>query len=322
MSASTAAMRVVVVAVLAAFVPISQAQTYPNRPVNMVIPLAAGDAGDIAGRAMAEVLSKNLKMSIVAINRPGAGGVIATESVVKAPRDGYTLLFTQNPSLTYRPVMEPQTVSYDAIKDLTPLGITSRSPLMLTVRAEAPYRTLKELVDFAKAKSGQVRLGTPGVGSAAEFAIYLINGLTNAGFTPVPFNGASPAVTALRGEHIDGVVSTLGSLSAHVKSGSLRGLTISDKFPELPVPTMQDLGYQQSMFGVWFAFLAPADIPAEVVKILVPAIQAAAESPALVERLALLGIVQGYAPPEKLTAAIREEYRAVKELATKAGLIK
>ncbi len=322
MSASIVAMRVVVVVVLAAIVPISQAQTYPNRPVNMVIPLAAGDAGDIAGRAMGDGLSKILKTSIVVINRPGASGVIATESVVRAPRDGYTLLFAPNPAVTYRPVMEPQIVPYDPIKDLTPLGITSRSPLMLTVRGEAPYRTFKDLLDFAKTRPGQLRLGTPGVGSAAEFAIYLINGLADAGFTPVAFNGATPAVTALRGEHVDGVVSTLGSLSAHVKNGSLRGLLISDKFPDLTVPTMQDLGYKQSMFSVWFAFFAPADIPADVVKILVPAIQAAAASPAIVERLALLGIVQGYAPPEKLTATIREESQTIKELATKAGLIK
>jgi tripartite-type tricarboxylate transporter receptor subunit TctC len=322
MCTSTAVMRAVIAALVVASVPISQAQTYPNRPVNMVIPLAAGDAGDIAGRAIGEAMAKILKTSVIVINRPGAGGVIGTDSVVKAPRDGYTLLFTQNPSLTYRPVMEPKTVSYDAIKDLTPLGMTSRSPLMLTVRGEAPYRTFKELVDFAKAKPAQVRLGNPGVGSAAEFAIYLINGLAGVQFTAVPFNGATPAVTALRGEHIDGVISTLGSLSAHVKNGSLRGLMISDKVSDLTVPTMQELGYPQSMFAVWFAFMAPADIPADVVKILVPAIEAAAKSPEIAERLSSLGILQVYAPPERLTATIREEYREIKALAIKAGLIK
>jgi tripartite-type tricarboxylate transporter receptor subunit TctC len=306
---------------LTSIVPGASAQTYPNRPINIVIPLAAGDAGDLAGRAMGDVLGRTLKTTVVAINRPGASGVIATDSVVKAPRDGYTLLFTPNPSLTYRPVMEPQTVPYDPIKDLTPLAITSRSPLMLTVRAEAPFRTLKDLVEFAKARP--VRLGTPGVASAAEFAIHLINSLTGAGFTPVPFNGATPAVTALRGEHVDGVVSTVGSLSSHIKSGVLRGLMISDKFPDLPaVPTMQELGFPQGMFSVWFAFFAPADVPADVVKILVPAIRSTAESKEVVERLALLGIVQSYTAPERLTDTIREEHQALKALAIKAGLIK
>ncbi len=323
MSTHTVAIRMAVAGLLILFVPLVHAQNYPNRPITIVIPLAASDAGDIAGRAIGEALSKILKTAIIVINRPGAGGVIATDSVVKAPRDGYTLLFAQNPALTYRPVMEAQTVPYDAIKDLTPLGITSRSPLVLAVRGDASHRSFKELVDLAKTKRGQLRLGTPGVASAADFAIHLINGLTGAEFTSVPFNGATPAVTALRGEHIDGVVSTLGSMSAHFKNGTLRALMISDKFPDLPtVPTLQELGYPQSMFGVWFAFLGPADMPAEVVRILVPAIEAAARSPELADRLSPLGIVQAYASPERLTATIREEYRDVKVLAVKAGLIK
>jgi tripartite-type tricarboxylate transporter receptor subunit TctC len=321
MSTSTIGVGFAALGLFAAFIPSAAAQTYPNRPINIVIPLAAGDAGDVAGRAIGDVLARSLKTSIVVINRPGASGVIATDSVAKGPRDGYTLLFTPNPSLTYRPVMEPQTVPYDPIKDLTPLGITSRSPLMLTVRAEASYRNFRELVEFAKTRP--VRLGTPGVASAAEFAIYLINSVAGAGFTPVPFNGATPAVTALRGEHVDGVVSTVGSLSAHIKSGVLRGLLISDKFADLPaVPTMQELGFSQGMFSVWFAFLAPADIPADVARMLVPALRVAAESREVVERLALLGIVQSYTAPERMHDVIREEQQALKTIALKAGLIK
>jgi tripartite-type tricarboxylate transporter receptor subunit TctC len=321
MDASMLVKVVVAMGFVAAFVPHAHAQTYPNRPISIVIPLAAGDAGDLAGRAMGDVLGRILKTSVVTINRPGASGVIATDSVAKGPRDGYTLLFTPNPSVTYRPVLEPQTVPYDPIRDLTPLGITSRSPLMLTVRAEASYRTFRELVEFAKTRP--VRLGTPGVASAAEFAIHLINSVAGAGFTPVPFNGATPAVTALRGEHVDGVVSTVGSLSAHVRGGALRGLLISEKVSDLPaVPTMQELGFSQGMFSVWFAFFAAADIPADVVRMLVPALRAAADSKEVVERLALLGIVQAYTPPERIHDTIREEHQALKTLATRAGLIK
>jgi tripartite-type tricarboxylate transporter receptor subunit TctC len=300
---------------LAGFAPLLQAQTYPNRPITVVVPLAAGDSGDIAARAVGEELSKILKAAVVTANRPGAGGALAAETVAKAAPDGYTILFTQNSSLTYRPVMEPQTVPYDPLKDLTPLGLTSRSPMVLAVRREAPYRTFKELVEFAKVQRGQVRLGTPGSGSAADFSINLMNALTDAGLVSVPFNGASPAVNALRGEHIEGVVLTLGVLLGHIKSGALRGLTASDKMPELPeVPTMQELGYPQGIFGVWFAFLAPSGTSPEVVRALVPAIRSASQAPDIGAKLSALGIVEEYASPESVTIRIREEQQALRSL--------
>jgi tripartite-type tricarboxylate transporter receptor subunit TctC len=217
--------------------------------------------------------------------------------------------------------MEPQSVPYDPVKDLTPLGLTSRSPMVLAVRQGAPYRTLNELINFAKSRQGQVRLGTPGAGSVADFCIHLINALTDAGLVSVPFNGASPAVTSLRGEHIEGVVLTSGVLAGHIKSGALRALTISDKAAEFPeIPTMQELGYPQGIFGVWFAFLAPAGIPVDVTRLLVPAIQSAVESPGIAARLLPLGILQEYGPPEKLIARIREENQALQSLAKKAAL--
>ena len=300
---------------LMAFASLLQAQTYPHRPITVVVPLAAGDTGDIAARAIGEELSRLLKGPVLIVNRPGAGGALAAETVVKAAPDGYTLLFTQNSSLTYRPVMEPQTVPYDPIKDLSPLGLTSRSPMVLAVRREAPYRTFDELVEFAKAKRSDVRLGTPGSGSVADFCIQRMNALTDAGFVSVPFNGASPSVNALRGEHIEGVVSTLGVLLGHMKSGVLRGLAISDKLDALTeVPTMQELGYPQGIFGVWFAFLAPSESAPEAMRTLVPAIRTASQAPAVSAKLLPLGIVQEYAPPESVTARIREEQQALRSL--------
>jgi tripartite-type tricarboxylate transporter receptor subunit TctC len=307
---------------LMAFAPLLEAQTYPNRAITVVVPLAAGDTGDIAARAIGEELSKILKTPVVTVNRPGAGGVVGAEAVTKATPDGYTILFTQNASLTYRPVMEPQTIPYDPVKNLTPLGLTSRSPLVLAVRREAPYHTFNELVEFAKARQGQVRLGTPGSGSAADFCINLMNALTDAGLISVPFSGASPSVNALRGEHIEGVVSTLGVLLGHVQSGALRGLAISDKVQELPdVPTLQELGYPQGLFSVWFAFLAPSGTSSEVIEALVPAIRTASQAPAIGAKLSPLGIVQEYAAPESVTSRIREEQQALRSL-LKSGVSK
>ena len=217
------------------------AQSYPNQPINLVIPLAPGDATDIAGRTMGEELSKLLKVPIVVVNRPGAGGTLGTDSVVKAKKDGYTLLFTNNASLIYNRVLTPESVSYDLFKDLTPLGLATRTPILLAVRQDAPYKNFGEMVDFAKKNPGKVHFGGR-AGSVGHFTVEIINSLTGADLIMVPFKGAAPGITALLGGHVEGVVLALGALSSHVKGGALRGIVISSKFPEFadiadPEPT-------------------------------------------------------------------------------------
>jgi tripartite-type tricarboxylate transporter receptor subunit TctC len=191
------------------------------------------------------------------------------------------------------------------------------------VRSDAPYRTFKELVDFGKKNPGAVRIGTPGAGSLADFCIEVIKGVTEAELSSTPFKGGSPAVAALRGAHIEGVLLALGALASHIKGGTVRALVVSNKFPEFPdIPTMTGLGYRQDMFGIWFAFFAPAGVPAEVTKTLVPAIEQAVRSPQIAAKLLPIGIVQDYAPPDKLAAEMRAEYRAIEAIAKSSGLIK
>jgi tripartite-type tricarboxylate transporter receptor subunit TctC len=175
------------------------AQTYPTGPINLVIPLAAGDATDIAARAIADELARELKTPVVPVNRPGAGGALGTDIVVKSAKDGYSIVLTNNAALVFRSIMDPKSASYDPFKDLTPLGLAMRSPTVFAVGAEVPFKNFKEMVAYAKANPGKVRLGTAGVGSVGEFCIQTINALTGAGVVPVPFTGAAPAVTAMRG---------------------------------------------------------------------------------------------------------------------------
>jgi len=306
-----------------AVLPTVQAQSYPSRAITLVVGAAPGDAADIASRVMAEELAKYLKTPVVAVNRPGAGGLLAADSVAKGQKDGYTILFANNSAITYWPVFEPKTMPYDPNKDLVPLGLASRTPLALAVRSDAPYRTFKDLVDFAKKNPGSVRIGTPGAGSLADFCIEVIKGATDAQFTATAFKGGAPAVTALRGGHIEAVLLALGALGTHIKSGTVRALVVSNKFPEFPdIPTMPELGYRQNIFGIWFAFFAPSGVPVEVTKVLAPAIQAAVEAPAVATRLLPLGVVQDYATPEKLAAEIREEYEAFQTVAKRGSLVK
>ena len=299
------------------------AQNYPRQPISLIIPLAPGDATDVAGRAIGDELAKLLKVSVVPVNRPGAGGTIGTESTVRAPKDGYTILITNNASLVYNRILTPESVPYDPFKDLTALGLVARTPILLTVRSEAPYKTFAEMVEFAKKNPGGIRIGTVGVGSVGHFTVEIVNSLTGIDMTMVPFKGAGPGVTAALGGHIEGVAVAQGVAAPHIKSGTMRGILISSSAPEFPkIPTLAQLGYKQNLLGVWSAFFAPAGVPPEVSKTLITALAKIMKDPAIAARLGNLGMVADYVPTEKLVAEIREEYRTVEQIAKKAGLIK
>lgn len=308
-------------ALMAGAVPQLHAQSYPAGPINLVIPLAAGDATDTAARAIAEELARELKVPVVPVNRPGAAGALGTDLVVKAPKDGHTILLTNNASLVFRAIIDPKVATYDPFRDLTPLALAMRSPSILVAGADKPFKSLKEMVEFAK--RNPVRIGTAGVGSVGHFGVNTIGTLTGTELTMVPFTGAMPAVTAVRGGHVDGVILALGTMTGHIRSGAVRPLVISTKAAEFPeVPTFAELGFAEPFFGVWTAFFAPAGVPAQVTATLVPALERAIKAPAVSARLKPLGIIPDYAPPEKLLAEIRDEHRRVSAMAKQAGLIK
>jgi tripartite-type tricarboxylate transporter receptor subunit TctC len=315
--------RWLLVGVLAAATSAFAQGPYPSGPINIIIPLAAGDATDTAGRAIGDMLGRELKVAVVPVNKPGAGGALGTDLVAKAPKDGHTIGVPNNAALVFRAVLDPATANYDAFKDLTPLGLAMRSPSVLVVGKDQPFRNFREMIDYAKRNPGKVRIGTAGVGSVGDFCVQTINSLTGANLTMVPFPGAAPGITAMRGGHIEGVVLALGALSPHITSGAARAMVISTKWQDLQeVPTMQELGYSEPLFGIWTAFFGPAGLSPEVTNVLVPALERAVRSPEVAARLKPLGIVAEYAPPDKLIAEMREEQTRVRRIARAAGLIK
>jgi tripartite-type tricarboxylate transporter receptor subunit TctC len=298
-------------------------QGYPKQAINLIIPLAPGDAIDVAGRTIGEGLSKLLKVPVVAVNRLGAGGTLGTDSAVKAPKDGYTILITNNASLVFNRVLTPDTVPYDPFKDLTPLGLAARTPIILAVNKDAPFKNFAEMVDYGKKNSGKIRIGTVGPGSVGHFTVEIVNSLTGADMTMIPFKGAGPAVTAALGGHIEGAVAAQGVVAEHLKAGTMRGIVGSTRMPEFPtIPTLIQLGHKQNLLGVWSAFFAPAGVSAEVTKTLIGALEKVVKDPTVAARLANLGMIADYEPPDKLIAEIREEHRAAEQIAKKAGLIK
>jgi tripartite-type tricarboxylate transporter receptor subunit TctC len=299
------------------------AQGYPKQPINLIIPLAPGDATDVAGRTIGEGISKLLKVPVIAVNRPGAGGTIGTDSAVKATKDGYTILITNNASLVFNRILTPEAVPYDPFKDLTPIGMAVRTPIVLAVNSNAPFKNFAEMIEYGKKNPGNVRVGTVGPGSVGHFTVEIVNSLTGADMTMIPFKGAGPAVTAALGGHIEGAAAAQGVVAEHLKAGTMRGIVASTKMPEFPqIPTLTQLGYKQNLLGVWSAFFAPAGVPAEVSKTLIAALEKVVKDPAVASKLGNLGMVADYVPPDKLIAEIREEHRTVEQIAKKAGLIK
>jgi tripartite-type tricarboxylate transporter receptor subunit TctC len=296
----------------------ASAQGWPKGPITLVVPLAPGDGGDITARAMAEALAKDLDTPVLVSNKPGAGGALGVQAVIAAKKDGYTVLFTQNSPLTIRRVLEPAAASYDPLRELAPLAITTRSPTVLVVRKDAPFHSFQEMVAYAKKNPGKVRIGNAGPGSAGDLSVQVINSAAGTDMTSIPYKGAAPAVTDVLGGQVEGVILALGAVATHMKSGTLKAVTISSPFPELPdVPTLTKLGYRQDMLGVWFAWMLPAGTPPEVAQAITPALQKATRDSAIAARLLPLGIVQDWEPAARLTTEITREYNTVGEVTSK-----
>jgi tripartite-type tricarboxylate transporter receptor subunit TctC len=294
---------------------VSLANDYPRMPINLVTPLASGDAADTAARLMGQELSKLLGSAVVVVNRPGAGGSLGTQSVINAPKNGYTMLYAQNSPLTIRRVTDPDSANYDPLKDLTPLGMATRSPSVLVVRKDAPFHTFKEMAEYARKNPDAVRIGNAGPGSVGDISVQLMSAATGAQMISVSYKGAAPAINDLLGGHIDAIVLALGAVSAHMRSGSLRGLAISSKFPEFAdIPTLGQLGYKQEIQGVWFGFFMPAGVPKNVVDTMLPALEKVVRNPEITARLQPMGILQEWASAEKMSEEISGEYSSVKKL--------
>ena len=298
-------------------------QGYPDRAINLVISMAPGDGVDVSGRLVADELAKLLKVPVIPVNKPGAAGGVGTDMVAKARNDGYTILLTPSASIIYNRVLHPQDVSYDSFKDLAPLGLSTISPALMVARGDAPYKDFKEMMEYAKKNPGMVRCGTPGVGSVSDFDMEIIKTLAGVNITIVPFKGASPAITAVLGGHIDAVIAAVGPLISHVRSGKVKGVLISDKFSEFPeIPTLKQLGYPQDLLGIWFAFFGPSGLSPQIKETLVLAIQKAVKDPVVSSKLSQLGMIQEFEPPEKLLARMQEEYKMVEEIAKRTGMVK
>lgn len=300
-----------------------QAQPYPSHPIQLVIPGAPGDAGDIAGRLLAEELTKLLKTPIVAVNKPGGAAAVGTDFVAKSKKDGYTLLYGITAGTIYSPALSPETIPYEPIRDLEPLGFHVFFPCALTVQSESPWRNFPEVIDYAKRNPGKFRFSTLGVGSINHFQLEIIKSLTGVDFTLVPFKGASPAVTGLLGGHVEATFLALAVTEPHQRSGKLRGILLDRKVPDLPdIPTLRELGYMQDLPSPWAGLYGPAGMSEEAKKVLIPAIEKAIKTPELMSKIQKLWFLPSYKPPAEHKALWLEDYENARNLIKKMGGLK
>lgn len=300
-----------------------QAQPYPDRPIQIVIPGAPGDALDIAGRLIIEELAKEIKVPVIPINKPGGGASVGTDFVAKSKKDGYTLLYANTSGAIYSPAFNPQEVPYDPVRDLEPLGLHVYFPDVISVQAEAPWKNFKEIIEYTKKNPEKFRCGTLGVGSINHFRLEILKSLTGVDITMVPFKGAMPAVTALLGGHIESAFVAVTLSEPHYKSGKLRGVLLTQKVPDLPnIPTLQDLGYARGIPLNFLAFFGPAGIPEEAKKVLIPAIEKAAKNPDLMAKLRKMWIIPNYRPPAELKQIMIEDYENAKQVVKQMGVTK
>jgi tripartite-type tricarboxylate transporter receptor subunit TctC len=290
---------------------IALAQSYPSKPIHIIVPFAAGGITDVVGRALGQRLTEAWGQQVVIENRPGGGtGQVGTEYVARSTPDGYTLLVTADATF----VTAPHTYSklpYDAVNDfvaVTGLGI---SPQALVVHPSLPVRSLGELVALAKQNPGELNYGTFGIGSSGHLNIVLLEGLTGTKFTPVHYRGAAPAIYDLTGGHIQMMIVSIGLVTQAWQASQLKvlGFGSAARLPQYPdVPTLQESGLPGYEAGSWYGLAAPKGTPRDVIAKLNAQTQSIFNDPAFREKfLAPSFIFPIVSSPEDFAERIRRE---------------
>jgi tripartite-type tricarboxylate transporter receptor subunit TctC len=293
---------------LACFALLAHGQTYPARPVKMVVPFSPGGPNDIIARLIGNKLGEALGQQMVIDNRPGGGGNIGTDAVAKAPPDGYTLLSAGPGSLIMNPVL--MKVPYDTARDFAPVSLMAHAPNVLVVHPSVPAKTLKELLALARAQPGRLNYASSGPGSSAHVAVALFASMAHIDITHVPYRGTGPAVNDLVAGQVQLAIVGIPPVLPHVKNGRLRALGVTGKTrsPELPdVPTVDEAGVPGYVVNLWYGLLVPTGTPQAIVTRLASEVTRIVRAPEMREKLAAAGAEPGGGTPEDYAAVIRAD---------------
>jgi tripartite-type tricarboxylate transporter receptor subunit TctC len=302
-----------------------QAQTYPQRPVKMIVPFAAGGVTDAVARVVAHYLGERLGQQVVVENRAGGGGTVGSEAVARAMPDGYTLLFGSAESfgLTYP---DAKRLNYNPEKDLAPVALIARAPNVFVVHPGVKAATIKELIELARANPGKLRYGSPGVGSNAHILGELFKHRFNIDIVHVPYKGGGAAINDVVSGQIELLLGGSSTVAPRVRAGQVRGLAVTSgtRLAIMPdVPTMAEAGVSDFALGPIFCIVAPAGTPADVARRLESEVVAILQSTEVKKRLVDLGAEE--VEPlvgEAFGRYIRAEVERWREMAVIAGFKK
>ncbi|MFC5498916.1 tripartite tricarboxylate transporter substrate binding protein [Caenimonas terrae] len=300
---------------------LAQTGPYPNKPLTLVVGSAPGGSNDTFARAIGKRLQEALGQPVVVDNKPAGGGVIANAFVAKAPPDGYNLVVLSSTFTTGAAIRT--NLQYDAVKSFKPVALLARGPLLVTVPAASPFRTIGELVAYAKAHPGQLNYGTSGTGSINHFATELFMDAAGISITHVPYKGMGPATTDLLGGQIQVLVASAPSILAQVKSGRVRALAVTTaaRSPVAPeLPSLEQAGYGGSSSELWWGVLAPAGTPQPVVDRLNAEINKIILSPDMKEFFLREGAEPAAMKPAEFEAFIASEIERWKKVAKAADI--
>ena len=297
-----------IVALALVVTPSAAAQTYPAKPIRIIVPLAAGGPGDVLTRAMGQKLSEQTGQPVVIDNRPGANTNVGTEFVAKAPADGYTLLSTANP-LTTNPALYPA-LPYDPIRDFAPVTLIGITPLLLVVHPSLPVKSAKDLIALAKAKPGQLHYGSAGNGSALHLAGEMLNSMAQIKLVHVPYKGVTNAFSDLLGGQTSIMIPGAPIALPQVKAGKLRalGTTGAKRMAAAPdLLTISESGLPGYEVSVWYGVLAPAGTPAPAINRLHGEISKIVQLQDIRDRWAALGAEPLHNTPEQFAAYLKAD---------------
>ncbi|RZJ61429.1 MAG: tripartite tricarboxylate transporter substrate binding protein [Acidovorax sp.] len=300
-----------------------QPDAWPQRSVRLVVPFPPGGGTDAVARALGQKLATRLGQPVVVDNKPGASTIIGTDSVVKAEPDGYTLLVSGSTSYTVNAALRPK-LPYDPLKDLAPVAIIARAPLVVVVSATSPYKDLAGLLAAAKAAPKTINYATFGSGSAPHLVGALIEQAADVRLQDVPYRGSAQAMMGLIGGEIQMAIDTVASAAPHVRSGTLRALAIAgnERARALPtVPTVQELKLPDAAFDGWYAVAAPARTPAPIVDKLLKEVEAALRDPQLQEQIRAQGMEPVFIGPKAMHTAMDNEIGRYRALAHRAKIV-
>ncbi len=307
-----------------ALTPGSAWAAFPDRPVRIIVPFAAGTSSDLQARIMGERMAPVLRQPVVVENRAGGGGTVGADAVAKSAPDGHTVLLGSNGPLTNAPVLQAR-LPYDPAKDLAAVAMMTRSPLTLSVRADSPWRSLADVLAAARAKPGDIAIGSSGQGSATHFAIEQVMAAAGVRFTHVPYRGSSMSVPDVVAGNIPLVMAEISTVLPLWRSGNIRilAMTSAGRMPIAPdVPTLKEGGLDMTG-GSWAGLVVASGTPAPALAALAAAVRAGLADPAYRARQAELGaeiVAESEQSPEGFAAWLERERAQIRATADRAGI--